>query len=113
MTIEYVSNRTEKHLKLGRWENDNVSFLMSFENRESLENHWDNLDGDEFAVVQVLDVSNTLPHVLASTGDLVEIWIDTGKVENKAAILAQEKLSIKLIPKLGSRLTSKRWSPRR
>lgn len=101
MVVEYMSDRMERHLKLGRWEKDNASFFMSFENREDLENHWDDLDGDEFAVVQVLDVSGTPPCLLSSAGDLVEIWIDVGKVEDNATVLAQEKLSIKLVPKVG------------
>lgn len=101
MTIEYLSETTEKHLNMGKWENADGTFLMAFENRQGLKNRWDNLDGNEFAVVQVLDASNSKPQQLASIGDVVEIWINVDKVEENYALQEEEEVSLLLSPRVG------------
>ncbi len=97
MTIGYMSDSTDKYLSLGKYgEND-----MAFENRAQLESQWSNLDSDEFSVVKVQDISGTNPEILSSSGDVVEIWINTDKIEGDKALQEEDEVTLKLVPEVG------------
>lgn len=96
MTISYLSETTQVYLTIGKYDNT----LMVFENLEALENHWNDLDANEFAIVKIQNISGTDPGILGK-GDVVGIWINVQKIEEPQALQSQDSAVLTFVPEIG------------
>ncbi len=96
MTISYLSETTQIYLTIGKYDNT----LMVFENLEALENHWNDLDANEFAIVKIQNISGTDPGILGK-GDVVGIWINVQKIEEPQALQSQDSAVLTFVPEIG------------
>jgi archaellin len=91
MVLQYTSKDTDVHLLLGPYK----------ETRAALKAEWGELGAENFGVVRVIEDEGLPVFIMTTAGAVRELWIDVKSIEPDNKLLAQEKATIKIMPKVG------------